>query len=123
MLDTVTRDLLAAIEAWRPDPICLRAGDEHLTLAIRCFAAAGLSDAQVTGRVCDLIGVSLPEPPERCSAAVAIAQHLAVCGMREREIVLVLADLAGQLPAWPDDPDELIWIARGADRSENGDGR
>jgi hypothetical protein len=44
-LDTPVPDLLAAVEAWQPDAACIAAGDEYLTLALRCYAAGILSDA------------------------------------------------------------------------------
>ncbi len=34
-----------------PDRLCLTRGDEYLVLAVRCYAAAGLSDQQIKGRL------------------------------------------------------------------------
>lgn len=116
MLDAI--ELTTAIEAWQPDAECIAKGDEYLTLALRCYAAAGLCDAQIARRLLDLAGVSTPDEysiaigPE--TAAVIIARHLALCGMCARDITLVLADCGGMLPAWPDDPDLLIHIANHA---------
>lgn len=99
-----------------PDLRCIAAGDEHLDLAVRCFAAAGLSDRQLARRIID----HQLAPTDLHDAAVALARHCAVCGMRAREIALALADVAGALPAWPDDPEYLIWLAREAFKAEWG---
>jgi hypothetical protein len=43
-------ELLTAVEAWRPDPECLRAGDEYVGLALRRYAGS-LSDLQIRRRL------------------------------------------------------------------------
>ena len=131
-------DLLDAVKKWRPDPTCIAAGDEHLIRALRCYAAAGLSDAQISDRLVDEVGngvagkapynvmgfspldaYTIVLQPD--TAAIMVARQLAFCGMRARAITLTLADLAGLLPGWPEDPDHLIYIGSEADSVENGD--
>jgi hypothetical protein len=43
--------VVEAIKNWRPDETCLGAGDEHVALAVRCFAAAGLSNTAISRRI------------------------------------------------------------------------
>lgn len=110
MLDTVQSDLLSAVKAWRPDAACIEAGDEHLTLALRCWAAAMLSDAQITDR---LRAVASSFGCQRYDeAAIFVARHCAIAGAPYAEIIDVLVELAVIAPAWPDDPDWIAWVAR-----------
>jgi hypothetical protein len=95
-----------AIEAWQPDLICIRAGDEHASLTIRCWSAAGLSDRAITQRIRRFFGIET-DPPERYDAALALARHGAFVGASAREIVGWLARLALEVQCWPDDPDEI----------------
>jgi hypothetical protein len=39
------------IKAWQPDADCIAAGDEHAVLAVRCYAAAGLSNTAIAQRI------------------------------------------------------------------------
>jgi hypothetical protein len=89
-------------------------GDEHAVLAVRCYAAAGLSNAAIAQRI-RLFGADL-EPPdiERYDAAVALARHGAVVGALARQIVVWLVHLACKVPCWPDDPHEIAAMVRGA---------
>jgi hypothetical protein len=113
-LDIPTTDLLAAVNAWKPDPTCLAAGDEYAALVVRCFAAAGLSDAQIAQRVLDLAGVSLDvDTTERWSAAFAVARHCAIMGLPLQHIIAILAYLAAEVPGWPD-ADQNAAIAQAA---------
>jgi hypothetical protein len=50
-------------------------------------------------------------PLHHDSAAIFMARHLAHAGEDERAIRLGLADLGG-VPAFPTDPDWVIWLAR-----------
>jgi hypothetical protein len=111
------RDVLAAIKRWQPDPQCLAAGDEHALLALRCYAAAGLCDTQITGRVLDLVGVSTQsDTPDigHDDAAIAVARHCAIVGMSFSEIIEVLVYLAAEVPGWLDDPDAIASLVRSA---------
>ena len=82
-----------------------------------------LSDRQIARRVLDQACITFEiDPSDQYEDVWAIARRRAIDGMRAREIRLVLADLAGLLPAWPEDPDFLIWIAAEADKLENSDG-
>ena len=116
MLDAVqpTTDLLSAVQAWRPDPACLSAGDEYVRLAVRAYAASGLSDPQIDERVRDLAGVaSSDDTIERCDAAIATARHAALMGVAARQIVALLMHLEAEVPCWPD-ADEVASIVQGA---------
>jgi hypothetical protein len=108
---------LAAFEAWRPDAGCVAAGDQYAGYAIRCYAAAGLSDAAVRRRYLRFAGEPI-EPPEvdRHDAAVALARHAALAGAPKRQIIAWLTRLTVEVPCWPDDPDEIAAIARAAVR-------
>jgi hypothetical protein len=98
---------IEATTAWQPDVGCIVNGDEHALLAVRCYAAAGLSDAAITQRL--RIFGAYADPPEtgRYDAALALARHGAFVGAPPREIVAWLAYLALQVPCWPDDPEEI----------------
>ena len=103
-----------AIEAWRPDADCAASGDAHVTLAVRCFAAAGMNNTAIAHRM-RLFGGD-PEPPDigGCDAALALARHGALAGASAHQIVLWLVRLAFEVPCWPDDPDEIAAIVRSA---------
>jgi hypothetical protein len=53
-----------AIEAWQPDLNCMRVGDQHIVLAVRCFASGGLSNRAIAQRVRRFFGIET-DPPER----------------------------------------------------------
>jgi hypothetical protein len=114
MLDAIepATDLLSAIERWQPGAQVLDAGDEHLDLAVRCYAAAGLSDRQITDRVLGELGIGAPGF-ERREAAWAIARHCALMDLPLRQIIAVLAHLTAEVPGWPD-ADENAAIAQAA---------
>jgi hypothetical protein len=117
ILPTATFLTVNAIKAWQPDPNCIRAGDEHVTLAVRCYAAGGLSDVAIAQRI-RLFGdyADLPDI-ERCDAAVAVARHGAIAGASPREIVEQLARLALEVPCWlPDDPEQIAALTAAAMR-------
>ena len=100
-----------AIEAWRPDAVCLAAGDEHAHLALRCFAGAGLSDAAIAQRLWQPFGAT----PECCDdAAIALARHGALVGASAHEIVKWIAGLALVVPCWPDDPEQIAMMSAAA---------
>ena len=100
-------ELLDAVEAWQPDAGCLGAGDEHLALTVRCWAAAGLSDTQIEDRVRALV----PEAEsdiQRHDAAYAVARHCAFVRMPWQHIGQLLVQLAASVPDWrPTDPDDI----------------
>lgn len=105
MLDAIDPDEFhAAVEAWRPDPQCLADGDEYVRLAVRCYAGA-LSDQQIKQRFRDLVGVSTEIDTveiDRHDAAIVVARHCAMMGLRLNRILAVLAYLAAEVPCWPD---------------------
>ena len=105
---------IEAVRAWRPDPTCIAAGDEHVLLAVRCFAAGGLSDAAITRRLRQTATELEPLGFGRYDAVLALARHGAVTDAPATEIVGWLAQLALQVPCWPDDPEELASITRTA---------
>ena len=107
--DLEFQDVLAAVEAWQPDAACLAAGDEYVALALRCYAAAGLCDAQIICRVLDHLGSDV-----RRNLAAGIAYHCAISGMTFSEIIDVMVDLAVEVPGWIDDPDEIKFLVRSA---------
>jgi hypothetical protein len=104
--DLEFRDVLAAVKAWQPDAACLAAGDEHAALALRCWAAAGLCDAQIMRRALDLFGTTDP----RYVAAIAVARHCASMDLTRNRIIAVLAYLAVHVPCFPD-ADDIAEIA------------
>ena len=112
------RDVLAAVERWRPDPQCLAAGDEYARLALRCWAAAGLCDQQIAQRLLDLAGVSTEIDTASHMAhddsAIAVARHCAIAGMSFNEIIEVLVNLAAEVPGWLDDPNAIESLAHRA---------
>jgi hypothetical protein len=114
MLDAIepATDLLSAVERWQPDTQVLAAGDEHLDLAVRRYAASGLSDRQITDRVLRELGIDAPDL-ERREAASAIARHCALMDLPLRRIIAILAYLAAEVPGWPD-ADENAAIATAA---------
>lgn len=104
---------IAAIKHWNPDRDCIAAGDEHVTAAVRCYAAAGLCNATISQRI-RLFAVDA-DPPERHDAAIALARHAAFAGAPARQIAGCLARLAIELPDWlPDNPDEIASLTRAA---------
>jgi hypothetical protein len=114
MLDAIEAPhLLAAIEAWQPDPQCIAAGDEYFHLAIRCWAGS-LCDAQIIRRILDLAGISASvDTPERWSAAWAIARDCALMDVPLHRIIALLAHLAAEVPCWPN-ADDIAEIAEAA---------
>jgi hypothetical protein len=106
---------IEAIKDWQPDGTCIAAGDGHIILAVRCFAAAGLSDRAIARRI-RLFGdyADLPDI-ERCDAAVAVARHGAIAGASAREIVELLARLSLEVACWlPDDPEAIAALTAAA---------
>jgi hypothetical protein len=119
MLDDLSAtpdNLLDAFQAWRPDPACLKAGDDALSLAIRCFAASGLCNRQIDHRVRTSVSSDTADEPEleRFSAAWTVARHAAWVGLRPRRIANLLGYLSVWLPGSPDDPDEIASLVRAA---------
>jgi hypothetical protein len=90
LVDVANPTLLEAVEAWRPDPDCIAAGDEHCELAARCYAAAGLSDRLIRGRLLFFAGPEI-DPLDLYDAALALARHGAIVGASAPEIVAWLA--------------------------------
>jgi hypothetical protein len=116
VLDAVqpTSDLLlSAIKAWQPDPACLAAGEEYVDLALRSFAAAGLSDLSIIRRLLRCAGYALThdDPPWPDEAMIAVARHAAFCGLPEQQIGRLLARLSTELPDCVRDPSEIAsWV-------------
>lgn len=105
----------AEFPKWEPDDACLVAGDKYVLLALRCYAAAGLWDEAIDGRLLRQIGFAIEAQQMRhTDAAVALARHGAGAGVSVREIAVLLAQLAGEVPCWPDDPAAIAAIARAA---------
>lgn len=97
-----------------PDPNCLAAGDAHLDLAVRCYAAAIMSDDEIDRRVLDRLGIA-PEPElERHTAAWAVARHAVWSGLPSKRIARLLGRLSIWLPGSPDEPDTIAAIIRSA---------
>jgi hypothetical protein len=116
LVDKSTTDLLAAVRRWEVDVGCLAVGDEHVQLAVHCWAAAGLSDADIATRPRDVAHDLRPEgvAPTRSTAAAAVAAHCAWAGASFNDIIEILVWLGVEAPAWPDDPGEIAFIARRA---------
>ncbi len=99
--------LLNAVRGWQPDRACIDQGDDYCRLAVRCWASAGLSDAQIEHRVRALV----PEDEssiERHDAAYAIAAHCAFARVEPRQIIELLVQLADDVPDWwPADPEDI----------------
>jgi len=99
------------------DAGCIAAGDQYLDLAFRSYAAALVSDTAILGRILDWLGLTeATVVRHQDDAACALAQHLAWAGEPENRIVEVLAWAAVECPAWPSDPEELVFIAKTAIR-------
>lgn len=94
------------------DGQCLATGDEYLHLALRCYAAAILSDAEIAQRVTDQAGISF-DAPDQYEAACVIARHCALMDVPLRKIIALLAYLAAEIPCWPD-ADDIAEIAEAA---------
>ncbi len=110
------RDVLAAVEAWRPDAACLAAGDECARRALRCWAGA-LSDQQIVDRILGLVRVDTSIDTHNIGhydAAIAVARHCAIAGMTFAEIIEVMVHLAVEVRCWPDDPDAIAYLVRNA---------
>ena len=115
LVDVANPTLLEAVEAWRPDPDCVAAGNEYCLLAARCYAAAGLGDRSIRWRFLHYAGPEIDPPEiEHCDAALALARHGAIVGASAPEIVAWLARLALEVPCWPDDPEQIASIALAA---------
>jgi len=100
-----------------PDAGVIAAGDEYLDLALRCYAAAILSDAQLSRRViermpCEVLCCT-EDTGDRYAAAVAIARHCAAMDVPLRKIIALLAYLSAEIPCWPD-ADDIAGIAEAA---------
>ena len=114
ILPTTTFLTVDAISAWRPDADCIASGDEYAVLAVRCYAAAGLSDTAIAQRIW-LFGAEVCPPViDRYDAALALARHGAIVAAPARQIVTWLAYLAQVVPGWPDDPAEIASMTRAA---------
>jgi hypothetical protein len=106
--------IIEDVRAWQPDAGCIAAGDEYAVLAVRSYAAAGLGDAAIAHRI-QLLTVELDPLDVGCDdAAFALARHGVIVGASARDIVGWLAQLALEVPGWPDDPEKLAWITRTA---------
>lgn len=111
-----------------PDPECLKAGDAYGVLQVRCYAASGLSDCAIVRRslaalldrwTADLVVTNLLNwdlPPEPDSVLVAVARYLAFVGFSEINIVAALIAIRDFIPDLTDDPDEIVFYARRAER-------
>jgi hypothetical protein len=99
---------IKAIKGWQPDGACIATGDKHVTLAVCCYAAAGLANSDIAYRIRLFGAVADPPSIERYDAALALARHGAFVGASARQIVGWLARLALEVPCWePDDPAEI----------------
>jgi hypothetical protein len=95
---------------------CLDAGDEYGLLQLRCYAAAGLSDAGIIRRALRRLGIDEADQPvlRHDDAAIAIARHAAIVGMAPREIIALLARIGVDLPAAPSEPERIAIIVKSA---------
>jgi hypothetical protein len=119
MNDIVPADLPAADRAMSaptrtttglPDAACVALGNEHHIIAVRCWAAGGLSDRAIGARI-------LRIPPDlnaHAFAAEAFARHAATVDVPPLRIAAILGRLACEVPCWPDDPDILAAIVHAA---------
>ena len=83
------------VRAWRPDPACIAAGDEHVVLAMRCFAAAG----RATPRSLGACGWPRPISSPWVSAGTTLSSSLSR-GMGLLSMPLPARSLAGSRN-WP----------------------
>jgi hypothetical protein len=107
-------ELLTAVEAWRPDPECLRAGDGHIGLALRCYCGS-LSDLQIRRRLEHFAEQVADEPPDRGprDAATAFANHCSIVAVSPQRTAQILAHLSVVIPGWePTDPDDIAALVR-----------
>jgi hypothetical protein len=108
-------ELLTAVEAWRPDPECIRAGDEYLCLALRCYSSV-LSDLQIRRHLERYAAALADDPPDIIGprdAAFAIAAHSAIVAASPQLAGKILARLSVELPGWePTDPDDIAALVR-----------
>jgi hypothetical protein len=111
-------DLKIAADGWQ-DAACLAGGDEYAALMLHCYAAAMLSDQQITGRVLRQVtpsdqpitrrALNLPGIStiintldiERYDAAIAVARHCVLMGWPLHQIIVLLTYLAVKVPCWP----------------------
>jgi hypothetical protein len=105
--------------AWQPDAECLRAGDEYISLALRCWSGS-LSDRRIRRRLEHLAELVVDdEHPDigPSDAAIALARHCAIVGVSPERTVQILARLSIAVPGWePTDPDEIAGLVRAAYR-------
>lgn len=99
-----------------PDAECLAAGDQYLHLSLRAFAAAMLSDAQISKRIIERLHCEVVCPEDasgRYDAAWAVAKHCALMDVPLRKTIALLAYLSAEIPAWPE-ADDIAGIAEAA---------
>jgi hypothetical protein len=115
MPDAVERTgLRCAVQSWQPDAHCIAKGDGYAILMLRCWAAAGLSNKQIVGRLLRDLGVSEHIPEIRYGdAAIVVARHCASVGMAVASIIALLAYFAAEVPCWPS-ADEIAAVAQAA---------
>lgn len=118
-LDKMVEAILSpAGMAWQPDAECLRAGDEYISLALRCWSGS-LSDLRIRRRLEHFAGLMADEPPDvgPSDAAIAVAQHCAIVAASPERTVQIFARLSVAIPGWePTDPDEIAALVRAAYR-------
>jgi hypothetical protein len=102
-------------DGWQ-DAGCVRAGDEYLGLAVRCYAAASLADRQIVGRIVDLVGIEFVVDTEPDTAAVELAHHCATMAVPIALAIAVQAYLAAADIGWPD-ADAIASIVQDAYRA------
>src|SRR5689334_18923829 len=104
LLDTYLS--IGAIEARQPDPDCVATSDEHATLAVPSYAAAGLSNTAIAQRI-RLFSpdVGTPERRRHCCATIWCLRRNTPTPDRG-----VPRGLACEVPCWPDDPQEIAAI-------------
>ena len=95
-----------------PDPKCFAAFNDYLALAVRCGAAAGLSDRAIARHAMRLIGCADTPDITTNDLAYVVAQRLARSAEPRSRIIKVLCMLAVEVPGFPVDPDEIDSIAR-----------
>jgi hypothetical protein len=88
-------------DGWQ-DAGCVRAGDEYLDFAVRCYAAAALADRQIVARIVALVGIEFVVDTERDTAALELAHHCATMAVSIELAIAVQAYLAAADVGWPD---------------------
>lgn len=103
---TFRRDVASAVERWKPDPVCIEAGDRLVDQAWVAWAGS-LSDRQIRQRLRDAAGDPINAPLE-------FARHCARSGVSYSRTIELESKLALIVPGWVDDPEAIVAIVDAA---------